>query len=43
MKKRSKKLLEAMSKVDSTKLYGIDEALKLCKEIKTFQAILRVN
>ena len=29
MKKRPKKLLEAMSKVDSTKFYGIDDAIKL--------------
>jgi len=34
MKKQSKKYLEALSKVDSTKLYGIDEAIKLCKEVK---------
>ncbi len=34
MKKRSKKLIEAQSKVDAEKFYTIDEAIKLCKEIK---------
>lgn len=34
MKKLSKKYTEALGKVDSTKLYGIDEAIKLCKEVK---------
>lgn len=32
MKKRSKKVLEAFSKVDREKNYGIDEAIKLTKE-----------
>lgn len=34
MKKQSKKYTEALGKVDTTKLYGIDEAIKLCKDVK---------
>lgn len=34
MKKASKRYLEAAKKVDATKLYSSDEALKLAKEIK---------
>jgi large subunit ribosomal protein L1 len=34
MKKQSKKFLEALGKVDSTNEYGIEEAVKLCKEVK---------
>jgi len=34
MKKASKRFLEAAKKVDNTKLYSSDEALKLAKEIK---------
>ena len=33
MKKRSKKFLNALSKVDLEKNYSIDEALKLSKEV----------
>lgn len=32
MKKKSPKYLEALKKVDSTKLYGIDEAIQLAKD-----------
>ncbi|TNE95860.1 MAG: 50S ribosomal protein L1 [Deltaproteobacteria bacterium] len=33
MKKQSKKFTEALAKVDTTKLYSIDEAIKLAKEV----------
>ena len=33
MKKQSKKFLEAAKKVDSTKVYSIDDAIKLTKEV----------
>lgn len=33
MKKRTKKYEEAAKKVDSTKLYGVDDAIKLTKEV----------
>ena len=32
-KKQSKKYLAALDKVDTTKQYAIEEAIKLCKEI----------
>ena len=44
MKKRSKKYVEAMNKVEKNRAYSIEEAVKLAKEtsVSTFDASVEV-